>query len=276
MLIEKIEAAASYLEPFWNSSEIGVVLGSGLSSFTKEISSAKSIPYSVIPHFPRSTVEGHAGSLLLGEIGKFKIAVLSGRFHYYEGYSLQEVVFPVRTLIKLGIKTLILTNAAGGLNLKFKPGDIMLIRDHINFIPDNPLRGDYDSRFGKRFVSLVEAYPKRLRDLAKKHSRKLKNPIHEGVYLALPGPSYETPAEVKMFRLFGADAAGMSTVPEVTAAVQLGVSVLAISLITNVHTRGSSPDHSEVLETAKKSEKKFCKLLREIVLNLDSIKNADT
>jgi purine-nucleoside phosphorylase len=125
-------------------------------------------------------------------------------------------------------------------------------------------------------VSLVEAYPKRLRDLAKKHSRKLKNPIHEGVYLALPGPSYETPAEVKMFRLFGADAAGMSTVPEVTAAVQLGVSVLAISLITNVHTRGSSPDHSEVLETAKKSEKKFCKLLREIVLNLDSIKNADT
>lgn len=267
-LAEKIEETCKSLSPFWNSAKIGVVLGSGLSSFTDEISRSYSIPYQDIPYFPRSTVEGHYGSLILGELGNVKLAVLSGRFHYYEGYSLREVTFPVRVLAKLGIKTLILTNAAGGLNLNFKPGDIMIIKDHINFIPDNPLRGIHDLSLGKRFVSLTNAYDKNLRDLAKKSAKKLKIQIREGVYSALPGPSYETPAEVKMLRVLGINATGMSTIPEVVVARQSEIDVLGMSLITNVHTKNASPTHDEVLETAKKSEKKFCRLLIEIIRHL--------
>ncbi|MCL4513454.1 MAG: purine-nucleoside phosphorylase [Candidatus Eremiobacteraeota bacterium] len=267
-LAEKIDETSKFLVPFWNSAKIGVVLGSGLSSFTNEISLFHSIPYHEIPYFPCSTVEGHYGSLILGELGNVKLAVLSGRFHYYEGYSLREVTFPIRVLAKLGIKTLILTNAAGGLNLNFKPGDIMIIKDHINFIPDNPLRGIHDLSLGKRFVSLTNAYDKKLRDLAKESAKKLKIQIREGVYSALPGPSYETPAEVKMLRVLGINATGMSTIPEVVVARQSEIDVLGMSLITNVHTKDASPTHDEVLETAKKSEKKFCRLLIEIIRHL--------
>jgi purine-nucleoside phosphorylase len=262
MLSQRVKETSEFLKRNWNGAEIGVILGSGWSSIADEIKKKYVIPYKEIPNFPQSTVKGHKGELVLGKLENRPVALLSGRFHYYEGYSLREATFPVRVLGKLGVKILILTNAAGGIRPNFTPGDMMIIKDHLNFIPDNPLRGPHEPELGERFISLTNTYDKTLRKKALACARQLKLRVHEGVYLALPGPSYETPAEVKLFRSFGASAIGMSTVPEAIVAVQCGMSVLALSLITNVHKNGVSPKHAEVLETAEKFQGKFKTLLR--------------
>lgn len=265
MLAERVADAAGHLRDGWNQAKIGLVLGSGWSALTEEVRRAKSIPYASIPHFPKPTVAGHHGELVLGALEEKPVAILSGRFHYYEGYSLQDVTFPVRVLASLGVKTIILTNAAGGLDAAYEPGDMMAFEDHLNMMPDNPLRGAHEPVLGERFVSLASVYDPSLRAIAVACGKSLGIRVHEGIYLALSGPTYETPAEIRMFRAFGATAVGMSTVPEAIVARQAGLSVLAISLITNVHRNGASPSHAEVLDEAKQSEKNFKALLKCVV-----------
>lgn len=214
--------------------ETAVILGSGLGRLAAEIEDAVRIPYSDIPHFPRSTVASHKGELVCGTLAGKKILVMSGRFHYYEGYSFSQAAFPVRVFFLLGIKTLVVTNAAGGINLDFRPGDLMLITDHIKFFDDSPARGPQIDAFGPRFFDLSEAYAKPLGETAKRVAQTLGIPLKEGVYAFMPGPQFETPAEIRMLRTLGADAVGMSTVPEVITANQCGIKVLGISCISNM------------------------------------------
>jgi purine-nucleoside phosphorylase len=221
-------ASKSKLQP-----EIGVVLGTGLGGLAEKIDVETRIPYEAIPHFPTSSVQGHAGELLLGTLGARPVVALSGRFHYYEGYSLQEVTFPIRVAKALGIRTLIVSNACGGLNPQFRGGDIMLITDHINFIGDNPLIGPNDDSLGPRFPDMIEPYTESLLDLAESIGLKQGLKLQRGVYLACAGPNLETRAEYRMMRALGADAVGMSTVPEVIVAVHCGLSVLGFSVITD-------------------------------------------
>lgn len=261
-LVEKVLDAYHFLQNHWNNARIGVVLGSGLSELADQVKSPEVFAYDGIPHFPRSMVAGHRGQLILGNLEEKPVALLAGRFHYYEGYSLQEVTFPIRVLARLGIEILVLTNAAGGLHPEFRAGDLMIIKDHLNFIQDNPLRGVQNGELGSPFVSLTDAYDARLRKTALSCARRLGFRAREGVYLALSGPSYETPAEIKLYRSFGADALGMSTVPEVIVARQAELLVLGLSLITNVHKKNSFPTHDEVLEVARSSQKGLEELLR--------------
>lgn len=244
---------------------LGIVLGSGWGDFGREIPDALEIPYEDIPHFPISTVAGHAGKLVLGMLEGKALAVMAGRFHYYEGYSLAQVVLPTRVLAKLGITDLIVTNAAGGINAAFAPGDLMLIDDHINLMGTNPLIGYKD--WEPRFPDMTTAYTPRLRSLCKKVAAELHIPLRQGVYLATTGPSFETPAEIRMMRSMGADAVGMSTVPEVITARQMGISVLGISCITNMAAGiiGAPITHEEVQETATKVRDKFVRLLHGII-----------
>jgi len=242
---------------------VGVVLGSGLAAFGNAIDRAARIPYADIPHFPRPTAEGHKAELVLGEVSGVKVAVMSGRVHFYEGYSEHQVVYPVRVLGRLGVKTVILTNAAGAVNKNYRPGDFMVLADHLNLTGKNPLTGPNDPGLGPRFPDMSAPYDRELRRLTVAGFRTVKATIHEGVYVGLLGPSYETPAEIAMFRQFGADAVGMSTVLETIAARHMGLTVIGISCITNAASdHGEVLSHESVLEESKKAEGKFVAALQ--------------
>jgi len=269
-LLEKIEEAAGFLARRIDGAAIGLILGSGLGDLVHKIENAKEVPYAAIPHFPVATVAGHGNRLVGGTLGGRNVIAMQGRFHYYEGYSLAEVTFPIRVMRRLGVNTLIVTNAAGGINPAFHPGDLMLITDHINFLGLNPLRGENLSELGPRFPDMTEAYNGALARLAKEKARSLGIPLRQGVYAWVGGPSYETPAEIRMLRTLGADAVGMSTVPEVIVANHSGMKVLGFSCITNVaaglgHAKLS---HNEVVETAQKAGRDLQRLVQEIISSL--------
>lgn len=249
--------------------EVGIVLGSGLGSLTEAVESPVVIPYGSIPGFPAPTVAGHKGNMILGVIAGRRVAVMDGRFHYYEGHPSSVTTLPVRLMAAMGVRTLLLSNAAGGINGSFSVGDIMLIKDHISFIP-NPLIGPNDDALGPRFPSMVDAYSPRLRKVAAASAAKLGIALKEGVYVAVTGPSYETPAEVRFYRTIGGDAVGMSTVTEVIAARHAGMEVMAASLITNINDpdNPAPADHAEVLEAGRRATKRFTSLFTEIIANV--------
>ncbi len=240
--------------------EIGIILGSGLGSLADEIEGVR-IPYKDIPHFPVSKVPGHKGNLVMGELEGKKIVAMQGRCHFYEGHSLDEITYPVRVMKELGAAILLVTNAGGGINRNFRPGDLMIVTDHINLMGVNPLRGR------KEFIDMTFTYNKELIELTEKIASNQEIEIKKGVYIAVPGPSYETPSEIKAFEKLGADVVGMSTVPEVIVAKSLGMRVLGISCITNMAAGilKKSLSHKEVIETTKKVEEKFKNLVREII-----------
>jgi purine-nucleoside phosphorylase len=246
---------------------VGIVLGSGLGDFAGALGDSVSIPYADIPHWPRSGVVGHAGTLVVGALAGRRVAALSGRAHFYEGHTLQVATFATRVLGLLGIKTLILTNAAGGINLAFKPGTLMVIDDHINLLGSNPLVGANDERFGPRFPDMTEAYSQRLRQIADEAAGDRGVAIAHGVYVAVHGPSYETPAEIRFLRTIGADAVGMSTVPETIVGRHMGMAILGISCITNP-AAGVLPEplvHDEVMAVARRVRAEFSALLEAII-----------
>jgi purine-nucleoside phosphorylase len=246
---------------------LALVLGSGLGGLADELVESTSIPYADIPSFPCSTAIGHAGRMVFGKADDVPLAVMQGRVHLYEGYSPQQVVFPVRVLARMGIRSLILTNAAGGIDVSYSEGTLVLIRDHINLQGQNPLAGANDDRFGPRFPDMTEAYSKRYRQITLEAARKLGQVVPEGIYAGLLGPSYETPAEIRYLRTLGADLVGMSTVAEVIAARHLGLKVLAISCVTNMAAGilDQEINHLEVLETGKRVRGNFAALLRAVV-----------
>jgi purine-nucleoside phosphorylase len=252
------EAAAFVRERISVHPRVAVVLGSGLGSFAESVEHPVAIPYQDIPHFPRPTVEGHSGRLVAGSIAQTPVAVMQGRVHAYEGYSAEEVTFPIRVLGRLGITTLIITNAAGGIRLGLRQGQLVVISDHINFSGRNPVSGANDERLGPRFFDMTEAYSKRLRLLA--HSAA---ELEEGVYLSLSGPSFETPAEIRAFRSWGADMVGMSTVHEVIVARHMGIEVLGISCVTNMAAGilDQPINHQEVMETGARVQAQLTSLL---------------
>lgn len=249
---------------------VAVVLGSGLGGFADELANPTAIPYDDIPGFARATVEGHAGRLVIGKAGDTTVAAMQGRFHFYEGYSLEEVTFPIRVLKLLGARTLILTNASGALNIEFTPGSLMVITDHINLMGVNPLIGRNDERFGPRFPDLTNSYAPELQDIVIQEARAMNLQIFRGVYASLSGPSYETPAEVHMVRSLGADAVGMSTVPEAIVARHMDMKVLGISCITNLAAGVSDRpvDHSQVVATGERVLEPFTELLRRVIPRL--------
>ncbi len=264
----QIQTAASFINgKLQQQPKIGLILGSGLGVLADDIENPVKIPYNEIPGFPVSTVEGHAGQLVCGLLSGVEVIAMQGRFHYYEGYSMDKVTFPVRVMKELGIERLIVTNAAGGVNESFEPGDLMIITDHINNMGTNPLIGPNDSRFGVRFPDMSEAYSKNLRGIAKEVAEKCNITIKEGVYVGNPGPVYETPAEVRMARTMGGDAVGMSTVPEVIVARHSGLEVLGISCISNMAAGilDQPLSHDEVIETTEKVKSSFLLLVNEIV-----------
>lgn len=250
---------------------VGVILGTGLGNrFIEQIETQVTIPYQLIPNFPVSTVEYHSGRLVFGFVKGKPVVVMQGRFHYYEGYSMQQITLPIRVMKTLGVKNLLISNAAGNLNLKWKKGDLMLVDDHINLQPDNPLRGKNDNESGPRFPDMSQPYNKTLNKLLKKISRKEKIKLREGVYACVPGPNLETRAEYRYIRRIGADAVGMSTVPEVIVAVHSGIPCCAVSVLTD----DCDPDNlkkvelSEIIATANKSEPKLTKLFIELIRQL--------
>ena len=247
--------------------KIALVLGSGLGAFADDLASATRIPYDKIPGFPRSTVEGHAGSLAIGKVGDVPVAVMQGRVHFYEGYSAKEVVFPMRVLWSLGIRAAILTNAAGAINLDYSQGALVVIRDHINLQGANPLIGPNDERFGPRFPDMTQAYWQPYRKIALAEAKRIGLPIHEGVYAALSGPSFETPAEIRYLKTIGADLVGMSTAPEAIVARQMGIRVLAVSCATNMAAGilDRVLSHAEVMETGERVKGQFIALLRAVI-----------
>jgi purine-nucleoside phosphorylase len=249
------------------NAKIAIVLGSGLGGFADEFQDSVSLPYREIPGFVSSTAEGHVGSLVIGKVGDVPVMAMQGRVHYYEGYTLEEVTFPIRTFKLLGINTLILTNAAGGVDAQLTQGALMVISDHLNLMGVNPLRGRNDERFGPRFPDLTEVYSRDLQELASEEARALDITVRRGIYAALAGPTYETPAEIHMLRAFGADAVGMSTVPEAIVARHMGINVLGISCITNMAAGMSEHpiNHAEVMETGQKVREKFTELLRRVI-----------
>jgi purine-nucleoside phosphorylase len=255
---------------------VGLILGSGLGDFAETLENRTSIPFDELPHFPHSTVPGHAGKLVLGESAGVQVAVLQGRVHFYEGYTMPELTYATRVLGCLGIRQLIVTNAAGGVNEIFRPGDLMLITDHINLTGTNPLIGPNIEELGVRFPDMSEAYNVEMRGLALKAAAKLGIELRQGVYVGFTGPSYETPAEIRMSRILGADAVGMSTIPEVIVANHMGIRVLGISCITNM-AAGILPrklTHAEVIETTAKVQQQFIALLQKIVPALPELAGA--
>jgi purine-nucleoside phosphorylase len=247
--------------------EVGIILGTGLGGLVGEISIEHTIPYSEIPGFAVSTVEGHEGRLIFGKIGFKEVVAMQGRFHFYEGYSMEQIAFPVRVMKALGIKTLCVSNASGGMNPDFRVGDIMLITDHINFFPTNPLIGPNDDKLGPRFVDMGEAYSKRLLTLARSIASKHAIDVKEGVYVGLTGPCFETPAEYRFLHKMGADAVGMSTVPEVIVAVHSGLEVFGISIISDLGIEGhvEKVTHEEVQRVARLKEPLITLIVKEIV-----------
>lgn len=247
--------------------QIALVLGSGLGAFAEEFTGATKIPYPEIPYFPRSTAIGHAGQLVIGKVGAVSVAAMQGRVHLYEGYSAKEVAFPVRVFARMGVKAVILTNAAGGIKPEFSQGRLVVISDHINLQGVNPLTGPNDERFGLRFHDMTGAYDRRFREMAVGEGNRLGMGMYEGVYAALRGPSYETPAEIRYLRTIGADLVGMSTVPEVIAARHSGMRVLGISCVTNAAAGilDQPLNHREVLETAERVKGQFINLLEAVI-----------
>lgn len=250
--------------------KIGLILGSGLGVLTDEMTDCVTIPYETVPHFPRATVEGHAGEWVIGKLSGIDIAVMKGRFHFYEGHHQKQVTFPVRVMKYLGIRNLIVTNAAGGIHPNFSAGDFMLITDHLNLMGTNPLIGPNDDRFGPRFPDMSEVYSLQLRMIAKRAAQDLQIPLQEGVYAAMVGPVYETPAEVRMIATLGGDAVGMSTVPEAIVANHSGLSVLGLSVISNLAAgiQKEKLSHQEVMETAKQVRSNFIQLIKKIVFEI--------
>ncbi|WP_160721472.1 purine-nucleoside phosphorylase [Bacillus sp. USDA818B3_A] len=268
MNIESIQNASQFLkEKYQTTPKLGLILGSGLGVLADEIENPVKIPYNQIPDFPISTVEGHAGQLVLGQLNGVEVVAMQGRFHFYEGYSMDKVTFPVRVMKEMGVEVLIVTNAAGGVNESFSPGDLMIITDHINNMGTNPLVGPNDTKLGVRFPDLSEAYSKELRHMAKEIAERLNINVREGVYFGNPGPVYETPAEIRMIRLLGGDAVGMSTVPEVIVARHSGIKVLGISCISNMAAGilDQPLTHDEVIETTEKVKADFLLYIKEIV-----------
>jgi len=263
-LQDKITAAAAYLAGrVTKTPQVALVLGSGLGDYANTLENPVRIPYSQIPNFPQPTVEGHTGAFVFGKKQGKDVVVLQGRVHYYEGLSMQEITLPIRVLAALGVKTLVLTNAAGGVNLGYKPGTLMLIADHINFSGANPLIGKNLETFGPRFPDVSDLYTASLREKIKKQAAENQIPLEEGVYLMCSGPNYETPAEIRAFRTLGADAVGMSTVPEALVAGHSGMAVVGVSCITNM-AAGVLPvklSHKEVMETADRVHDLFQRLV---------------
>lgn len=253
--------------------KIGLILGSGLGALGDEVENKILLNYSDIPNFPVSTIKGHKGRLVFGNLENSSVAVMQGRFHFYEGYSMKEIAFPVLVMNSIGINKIIITNASGGINTNFKPGDLMIIKDHINFVFDNPLIGKNIDSFGPRFPDMSYAYSETLINITKNLCEKNDIDIKEGVYISMTGPAYETPAEIRMARILGADAVGMSTVPEVIAASYAGMEVLGISCITNMAAGvlNKPLDHVEVVKTAEAVKDVFSKLIKLIIKEIGNI-----
>jgi purine-nucleoside phosphorylase len=266
---EKVQETVSYIKNKTNfSPEYGVILGSGLGSFTDDMQVAFTLPYDEIPNFPVSTVQGHKGALVFGTIGDKKVVAMQGRFHFYEGYSMKEVTFPVRVMKYLGVGKLIVSNASGGVNPNYKVGSIVIIKDHINMAPEHPLRGKNDERFGPRFVNMSEPYSRKMIAKAKEIAIDLNIEVHDGIYLGLQGPTFETLAEYRMVKILGADCVGMSTVPEVIVARHMDVETFGVSVITDMGDEENidTVSHDEVLEAAKKAEPNVRNLIKELIL----------
>ncbi|TWI57976.1 purine-nucleoside phosphorylase [Halalkalibacter nanhaiisediminis] len=265
---QALQQATAYLrDKMGEEPTIGLILGSGLGVLGDEIEQPTKVPYNEIPHFPVSTVAGHAGQLVFGTLEGKRVVAMQGRFHFYEGYSMDTVTFPVRVMKELGVKQIIVTNAAGGVNESYEPGNLMIIGDHINNMGQNPLIGPNDEEFGVRFPDMSNAYSSELRDLAKDQAASLSIQVQEGVYVGNTGPCYETPAEIRMIRKLGGDAVGMSTVPEVIVARHAGLDVLGISCISNM-AAGILPqplNHEEVIETTERVKADFLSLVKAIV-----------
>ncbi|MEW6556181.1 MAG: purine-nucleoside phosphorylase [Elusimicrobiota bacterium] len=267
-LIEKLDESKRFIESKSKlKPEVALILGSGLSSVADAGLDIVCIPFSEIPYFAKSTVEGHKGEVVIGKLSGKKVFIMAGRLHFYEGHTLEDVTYPVRLMKYLGVEKLIITSAVGAVNKNFKPGDIMLITDHINFMGDNPLMGPNDDKLGPRFPDMSVVYNKELIKKAEVVAKKLKIKIQKGVYLAGRGPSYETPAEIKMARVLGTDVVGMSTVPEAIVANHCGIKVLGISYISNMAAGilKQPLNHQEVIETGRKVGKQLCRYIKEIV-----------
>lgn len=269
--VTHVQEAVTYLRKHISSSpQIGLILGSGLGVLANMIEHPTVIPYAQIPHFPQSTVEGHAGELVIGQITGKSVMIMKGRFHAYEGYPVHTVAFPVRVMKQLGIHTLIVTNAAGGINEQYKVGALMMITDHLNLTGHNPLIGANDPQFGVRFPDMSQAYSKRLRELAHQVAQQQGIDLQTGVYAGLLGPSYETPAEIRMLRFLGADAVGMSTVPEVIVARHAGIEVLGFSCISNMASGilNQPLSHQEVMDTTERIKPVFLQLILGVIAKL--------
>ena len=267
-MLETIKQTSDYLKnKIGEIPSTAIILGTGLGELANEIDNKTEIPYSEIPNFPISTVEGHSGKLIIGTLGGKRILAMQGRFHFYEGYSMKEVTFPVRVFQALGIKYLFVSNAAGGMNPSFDIGDIMLIEDHINMFPEHPLRGKNYDELGTRFPDMSEAYDKKLRMMAMQIANEKNIKLQHGVYVGVQGPTFETPAEYQFFRVIGGDAVGMSTVPEVIVANHAKMKVLAFSIITDLGVPGKIVEvsHEEVQEAAKIAQPKMAEIMRAIV-----------
>ena len=266
-MLEKIQETATYLKGQMHTCpETAIILGSGLGKLADEITDKKEISYTDIPNFPVSTVEGHSGKLIFGKLGDKDIMAMQGRFHFYEGYSMKEVTFPIRVMRELGIKTLLVSNAAGGMNPDFEIGDLMIITDHINFFPEHPLRGK-NIEYGPRFPDMSEAYNKELIRKANEIAAEKGIKVQHGIYIGTQGPTYETPAEYKMFRILGADAVGMSTVPEVIVANHCGIQVFGISVITDLGVEGKIVEvsHEDVQKAADQAQPLMTTIMRELI-----------
>ena len=272
-LLEKINETATYISNRINESPtVGIILGSGLGTLADAVEVSSELNYTDIPHFPVSTVIGHEGKLIFGKLGGKQCVMMKGRFHYYEGYDMLTVTFPIRVMKALGVQTLVVSNAAGGgMNAAFQVGDIMLIRDHINQFPEHPLRGPSDKRLGPRFPDMSEPYSLSLLKIAHQAASDLNLKVHEGVYVGVQGPTFETRAEYKWLHIIGGDAVGMSTVPEVIVAVHAGMKVFAASIITDLGTPGHAGDisHEDVLKAANEAAPKLAAIVREVVARME-------
>lgn len=267
-MLEKINLTANYIKAkISNLPNIAIILGTGLGALVNHIEEAEYISYSDIPNFPISTVEGHSGNLIFGYLGGKRIMAMQGRFHYYEGYDMKEVTFPIRVMKALGVKTLFVSNAAGGMNKEFRVGDIMIINDHINLFPENPLRGKNYNELGPRFPAMTEAYSHKLIKLANEIAAEKGIRVMNGVYVGTSGPTFETPAEYEYFRIIGGDAVGMSTVPEVIVANHASMEVFGVSVITDLGGKGITevPTHEEVQKAAMKAQPKMVEIMQTLI-----------
>lgn len=266
---EQVQETVSFIKEKTNfTPEYGVILGSGLGSFTDDIQIEYTLEYNEIPNFPVSTVQGHKGALVFGSIGDKKVVAMQGRFHYYEGYSMKEVTFPVRVMKYLGVEKLIVSNASGGVNSNYEVGSIVILKDQINMMPEHPLRGKNDERFGPRFLNMSEPFSNNMISVAKSLAKSLKISVQDGIYLGLQGPTFETLAEYKMVKILGADCVGMSTVPEVIVARHMDMECFGLSVITDMGNEENieTVSHEEVLDAARKAEPNVRRLIKELIL----------